>query len=132
MVELDSAHERLGRQHPGGFPRRIRLVRPTHYRRVFERPLRISDQAFTFFARPNELGYPRLGLAISKRCTKKSVRRHRIKRLIRESFRVQQHSLPALDLVIVCRSVVDTMNNPQIFNSLERLWKRLSQKCERR
>jgi ribonuclease P protein component len=42
------------------------------------------------FVRPNDLGYPRLGLAVARRVGT-AVKRNRIKRLLREAFRHTQH-----------------------------------------
>ena len=45
------------------------------------------------WAAPNDVGHSRLGLAISRRAGKATVR-NRIRRLIRESFRLIQHDVP--------------------------------------
>ena len=55
------------------------------------------------FSRPNGLGHPRLGTSLSRKVGN-SVRRHRIKRLLREAFRLGQHELPSgYDYLIVVR-----------------------------
>lgn len=50
--------------------------------------------------RPNELGHARLGMIVSRRLFSRSVDRNRMRRLIRETFRLSANGLPALDLVV--------------------------------
>ncbi|HFC54480.1 MAG TPA: ribonuclease P protein component, partial [Gammaproteobacteria bacterium] len=69
------------------FGRHLRLLKPVEYRRVFANPVRSSDGSFTVLARANELGYPRLGLAIARKQLSTAVARNRVKRAVRESFR---------------------------------------------
>jgi ribonuclease P protein component len=52
------------------------------------------------YAAANDTDGPRLGLIISKRAVKTAVRRNRLKRLTRESFRASAVALPAVDVVI--------------------------------
>ena len=60
-------------------------------------PLRIG-------AKPNALPHCRLGLAVSRRVGN-AVARNRVKRRLREAFRLQQHQLPpGYDLVISARA----------------------------
>lgn len=51
-------------------------------------------------AKPNQLGFPRLGLVIGKRILPRAVDRNRIKRCARESFRQLYPELPACDFVV--------------------------------
>jgi ribonuclease P protein component len=50
-------------------------------------------------AAPNGLDYPRLGLIVPKKIIATAVGRNRVKRLIRESFRLHQTELVGLDVV---------------------------------
>lgn len=62
---------------------------------------------FVVFGRPNGLGWTRLGLSVGKRVGG-AVRRNRVKRLLREAFRLEQHVLaPGFDLVVTVRAHED-------------------------
>ncbi|OYY95374.1 MAG: ribonuclease P protein component [Hydrogenophilales bacterium 28-61-23] len=58
-------------------------------------------------AAPNGLEYPRLGLIVPKKIIPTAVARNRIKRLIRESFRLNQNELIGLDLVARVKAKID-------------------------
>jgi ribonuclease P protein component len=123
--ESSSALEQFPAQSKYTYPSRVRLSKAEEFRRVFTQGKRTRDAVFTVLAKPNGLGFSRLGMAVGKKYVGQAVQRHRIKRLVRESFRVNQSSLPALDLVVMCQSTVAKMNNHQILNSLEKHWQRL-------
>lgn len=85
------------------FPARMRLSGERAFAAVFAEQIRRGSGPLTFYARPNALGHHRLGLTVPRRVGT-AVRRNRIKRLLREAFRLQQHELPgAYDLVVVVR-----------------------------
>ena len=75
--------------------------------------------------RSNPLGHARLGLAISKRVSKRAVERNRIKRLLRESFRRVRHLLPPIDLMVMAREQAAGVAGPQLLSELDELWKKL-------
>ena len=85
------------------FRPRHRLRLPSEFAAVYGAKTRESRGPLTVYALPNELGHPRLGMSVSRKVGI-AVRRNRIRRLIRESFRLLQHDLPrGYDLVVVVR-----------------------------
>lgn len=108
------------------FDRRVRLTRPGEYRRVFENPLRSTYKGIVVLARENELGHPRLGLAIAKKHLKRAHERNRIKRLARESFRLHQAQMAPLDFVVMIRAGVDRLSNAEVLAILDKHWARLT------
>lgn len=111
------------------FSRHVRLLKAAEYSRVFKNPVRSSDRYLTILAVPSEKSFARLGLAISKKNARRAVDRNRIKRLIRESFRLNQHELPAVDLVIMAKPITKSAENKQISHSLQEHWNRLKKQC---
>lgn len=75
--------------------------------------------------RVNELGHARLGLAISKRVSKRAVERNRIKRLLRESFRRVRHQLPPVDLMVMARQQAAGLPGSILLGEIDGLWKKL-------
>jgi ribonuclease P protein component len=99
------------------------LLTAAEFRRVFQRPSKSADRTFTLLARSGPLDHPRLGLAISKKNVRRAVDRHRLKRIVRESFRQHQATLPALDFVVMAKAGAQMRSNAELFDALERHWK---------
>ncbi|MBX3437650.1 MAG: ribonuclease P protein component [Planctomycetaceae bacterium] len=85
------------------FPPSRRLKRQADFERVYSRKVRAGDQSLLVFADISATGVSRVGLSVSKKHGN-AVRRQRMKRLLRESFRLEQHQIPAgLDLILIPR-----------------------------
>jgi ribonuclease P protein component len=85
------------------FPRSHRLTHARQFDAAYEAKTRQSRGPLTVFAIPNDLGHPRLGLSVPGRVGT-APKRNRIKRLLREAFRLLQHDWPAgYDLVVNVR-----------------------------
>jgi ribonuclease P protein component len=82
-------------------------------------------------ARPNALGHARLGLAVGVRAAGNAVRRNRVKRVIRETFRANQQELPPVDLVVNAKPGAGHANAAALRASLLALWARVRQRCAR-
>ncbi len=108
--------------------RDLKLLTADSYQFVFSKPERFGNRALTVLARANNLEHPRLGLAISKKCAKKAVDRNRIKRLFRESFRLNQHTLPNVDIVAMCKPSILSLNNAEMQRQIETQWRFMRKK----
>jgi ribonuclease P protein component len=112
------------------FPSRLRLKKPEEFRKVFANPIKSSDQYFTLLAIKNDLGHPRLGLAIAKKSIKKAVHRNVIKRAVRENYRLQQQSLGNIDIVVLARKDAAYAHPDLLRKSLEKHWLKLVTRCD--
>jgi len=113
------------------FPKALRLLDRQSFNRVFKNSkFRSIDTLFCILAAESDCRHPRLGLAIAKKKVKKSVARQRLKRLVRESFRLHQNCISGWDIVVMAQAGADTADNQIIFKSLEMHWGRLSKRCK--
>ncbi|MCS6124951.1 ribonuclease P protein component [Shewanella baltica] len=110
------------------FSRELRLLTPAQFKSVFSNPIKASSAEITLLAIPNTEQHPRMGLTVAKRFVKRANQRNRIKRLIRDSFRLNQHDIPHLDIVVLVRNGVMEMENAEINKLIEKLWRKLSRR----
>ncbi len=59
-----------------------------------------SLDGFTFYLETRETGQARLGILISRRHAARATDRNRIKRCIREAFRLEQENIGPLNLLV--------------------------------
>lgn len=108
------------------FGRELRLLTPSQFDNVFQQPFRVASPLFTILAKPNQLTHPRIGLTIAKKRAKLAVHRNRIKRCVRDSFRLHQHQLPGVDLVLMVKGDISNTPNDELLKQLERLWQKIA------
>lgn len=105
------------------FSKKVRLLNLNEFVFVFQQSQHIKITGITLFSRPNQLKYPRIGLAISKKYIKYAHERNRIKRYARETFRMYQNNLSASDFVLTINSKnVLYLNNKDLIKELKKLW----------
>ena len=110
-------------------PKTVRLRTTEKFGRCYDSGFRAGDNHLLLFAATNDQRHVRVGVSVSKK-NGNAVRRNRKKRLLREAFRLCQHALPALDLVLVPRqSDQSTLNDYQ--SSLVTLTNRLAKRINR-
>ena len=112
------------------FPRSSRLVKASDYRQVFGNNVRGGDDCFTLLIGKSESTRARIGFAVAKKQIKRAVDRNRIKRQLRESFRLHQLELPKHDLVVMVRHKILNLNHQQIQQRLLKHWRTVAKKCE--
>jgi ribonuclease P protein component len=84
---------------------------------------------FGVTARLNDQDHPRLGLAVASKMAGGSVERNRIRRVVRESFRLHQHELPAVDIVVSARPRARGAPNRELRANIEELWRKVQEQC---
>ena len=107
------------------FSRELRLLTPAQFKTVFSNPIKASSAEITLLAVPNQLTHPRVGLTVPKKQVKTAVGRNRVKRIVRDNFRLSQHDLPNLDIVVLVRKGVVDMDNATLHKLVEKLWRKL-------
>lgn len=112
------------------FAKPLRLLNAAQYRAVFDSaPVRAAQPQFLILARPNDLGHPRLGLVIAKKHVRNAADRNRIKRIARETFRLQQHKLFPLDAVVLARAGAGELDKDALAKIFNKLWRKLDQRA---
>ena len=107
------------------FNRRYRLTRPGEFTRVFNKARRSSDRFFTVLHRSNDGDSARIGFAVAKKKIPAAAGRNRVRRIARESFRVNRTALPCDDIIILAQSAAAAARNKDLFASLDKHWQRL-------
>ncbi|MCC5792810.1 MAG: ribonuclease P protein component [Legionellaceae bacterium] len=91
---------------------------------VFAQASNIYSPSFVVLYRQGQADRARLGLVIAKRKVRKACQRNRIKRIIRESFRLQH--LPSCDIIVLPKHHTDSLDNQTLFNNLDKVWSKLN------
>lgn len=108
------------------FAREKRLLTPRQFKAVFDSPSgKIPGRNILLLVRENDLPHPRIGLVIGKKSIKLAVERNRIKRQLRETFRLHQMELTGWDIVVISRKGLADLDNPELARQFAKLWRRL-------
>jgi ribonuclease P protein component len=110
-------------------PARLRLRHKRDFDAVYTRGRRTADEFFTVTMRANDAGAPRLGMAVAVKVAGGAVARNRLRRIVRESFRLHQRELPAVDLVVSVRPAARAAEARALRASLAALWKKVGEQC---
>jgi ribonuclease P protein component len=86
-----------------GFTREEKINQPQDFRRVMKLGRRLQSKNFILFFQENHAGFHRFGMVIKKEIGPATYR-NRIKRYLREFFRLHKHQIHgALDIVIMSK-----------------------------
>jgi len=86
-----------------GLPKNCLVRKGKEYEAVYKKGNRVRGDGFTLIFLKNNLGYNRLGISIHRQI-RGAVKRNRIKRIIRESFRLSRQLYPQnSDIVFTVR-----------------------------
>ena len=99
------------------------LKRNEDFRRVYAEGKSYANRYLVMYVKRNQTDRNRLGISVSKKVGN-SVVRHRVTRLIRESYRVREESFNSgLDMVVVARKSAKDKTCQEIESALLHLGK---------
>ena len=99
------------------------LKKNSDFRKVYTHGKSYANKYLVMYVLENELGINRIGISVSKKVGN-SVVRHRITRLIRESYRLHENIFnSSLDIVIVARKSTFDVGYAEIESALLHLSK---------
>jgi ribonuclease P protein component len=103
------------------FGKHVRIRKRNDYSTVYQQGVRSNSEHLTVIARKNQAGINRLGLTVSKKVGN-AVQRNRIKRLLREFFRLNKarFSIPQ-DIVIIAKKNASLLTYQDVCRELESL-----------
>ncbi len=108
------------------FTREQRLLNAADFQRVFDKTkLKVSTRELLILGAANDLGHSRIGFIIAKKNIRTAVHRNRIKRIIRNFFRVHCSEFDTADLIIMARRGLDQRSNSEINRMFSDLWYKL-------
>ena len=109
---------------PQAFPKEYRLLRRSEFRQVYEAGQRRSAPLGVVFFRPNGLSMTRVGITAPTKLGG-AVFRNRVKRRVREVFRLNRLTIPAgWDIVVNPRETMATVEFSKLAQELLRLFPR--------
>ncbi len=115
-----------------GLPRQARMLTRQDFRRVYRHGHRAHGSAMVVVACPRHAPGHRVGLSVSKAhgC---AIRRNKIKRLLREAFRLERPKLPGqFDLVLIPKQRPGKYELRELRVEIIKLVRKLHQKRGRR
>lgn len=103
-----------------------RLLRRADFERLSKYGRTIHRDHFVVICRRNSLGNLRLGVTVSKRVGR-AVMRNRIKRLVREYFRLNRARFDdAYDMNVIARTGAANLSSQEIHQTLESIFREMS------
>lgn len=111
-----------------GFSKAKHLVKTDEISSVFSFNSRVSSEHYQVLAKPGAKQFARLAVIVSKKTVRLAHARNYTKRVSREIFRLQQHQLSGLDMVIRIRKSFSAAEYAVIARELRELLNRVRQK----
>lgn len=109
-------------------PRSRRLCNAEAFAAVFRFKRQASSLHLQIYAKPNELFYSRIGLIVSKKIERRAVKRNKIKRLLRETFRTfEKKDAMGMDWIMRLRRPISRGEGAQVVAEIKLLMHELQQ-----
>jgi ribonuclease P protein component len=122
--------KRLSPMSDSSFPPSSRLQSSRDFERVYSQKRKSADGTLLVFAAENDLNITRIGLSVSKKHGG-SVVRNRLKRWLREAFRLERTNLPVGYDFIAIPLAAERASLVSYRQSISKLARRLSKRTDR-
>lgn len=108
------------------YPKACRLRRRSEYQVLQQHGHRFPTRDLIILSQPGRAERTRLGVTVSKRVAKQATRRNRIKRWIREAFRLlpDRSEGPPLDIVVIARGQAVHTAYAEVRAQLASFWRK--------
>src|SRR5262245_50641907 len=114
------------------FPKRLRLRGERAFGSMFREGVRARGALLLVLARANDLPETRIGISVARKVTRSSPERNRLKRIVREAFRLSRAGFPrGLDLVVCPQVKPAGFPLDRVSAELSRLVEQAAAKVER-
>ncbi|MFI4846823.1 MAG: ribonuclease P protein component [Candidatus Makana argininalis] len=108
--------------HNFNFNKKFRLIKLKNFYSVHKKPKIYNTIYIKILSKYNKLNYPRIGFLISKKQIKMSYKRNKIKRLIRENFRINKNYLQYIDILLIIKKKISIFKNNDIKTLMNKIW----------
>jgi ribonuclease P protein component len=108
------------------FAKSSRLLKSKDFEDVFENGRKIGGRFFVLVVRKHNLPLARLGLVVSKKVGNAPVR-NRVKRVIREQFRMLKNDYVGFDVIVIARAVSADASSKELARAFVNAMKRIQQ-----
>lgn len=107
------------------FPKKEKLLKTSDFKLVYSRGRAYYSPAFTLYLLNVQGDERRIGFVVSKKNARKAVKRNKIKRQLREVYRLNKNRIASgINLIIIAKKQAAELNFHQIEAEIIRLWKR--------
>ena len=108
--------------------KQAKMIKTDDFSSVFNFRKRIATQYLALHYQPNTYQRPRLGLVVGKKVAKLSVNRNYMRRVLREFFRLQQHEICHVDLIVRVQKKFSKNDFTKIKKEFDGLIRKLNQR----
>ena len=113
--------EKVAIESDNSFPAKFKIKTSRDFRSIFTEGTKTHSENFILYVKPNSLGFPRLGVSVGKKASASSVRRNRMKRVLREVFRGNKLAFTSNDVVFVIKNDVSDRKFSDIYSEIKKL-----------
>ena len=113
--------EKVAIESDNSFPAKFKIKTSRDFRNILTEGTKTHSENLILYVKPNSLGFPRLGVSVGKKASASSVRRNRMKRVLREVFRKNKSAFSSNDIVFVIKNDVSDKKFSQLYSEIEKL-----------